>query len=77
MQESEAPAMNNMQISGNGSQITGPFTTAGTDHVYCSVHPGMKLTVIVQHESKKQREIACPLLFAIVVRIRRLFVGHL
>ena len=26
----------------------GPFTTPGTYHIYCLVHPGMSLTVVVQ-----------------------------
>jgi plastocyanin len=47
-QEPGAPAVNNLQINGNTSQTIGPFTTAGTDHLYCTWHPGMNLTVIVQ-----------------------------
>lgn len=46
--EAGAPTVNNLQIGGNASQTIGPFTTAGTFHLYCSVHPGMNLTVIVQ-----------------------------
>ncbi len=46
--ETGAPAVNNLQIGGNASQTIGPFTTAGTFHLYCTVHPGMNLTVIVQ-----------------------------
>ncbi len=26
----------------------GPFNVVGTFHIYCTVHPGMNLTVIVQ-----------------------------
>ncbi len=49
MQENGAPVVNNMQFSGSdGSQTIGPFNTIGTFHLYCSVHPGMNLTVIVQ-----------------------------
>jgi plastocyanin len=49
MQEHGAPTMNNMQISGSGStQSVGPFTAAGTFHLYCPVHPGMNLTVVVK-----------------------------
>jgi plastocyanin len=49
MQESGAPVVNNMQISGSGSTaVIGPFNTPGTYHFYCTVHPGMNLTVIVQ-----------------------------
>lgn len=42
-----APTLNNLQVNGNSVEI-GPFTTAGTYRIYCSVHPGMNLTVIVQ-----------------------------
>jgi len=31
-----------------GSVEIGPFTTAGIYHIYCSVHVGMNLTVVVQ-----------------------------
>ncbi|WP_236023245.1 cupredoxin domain-containing protein [Dictyobacter formicarum] len=34
-------------VDGNISQIIGPFNTAGTFHLYCTVHPNMNLTVIV------------------------------
>lgn len=47
-QEPGALAVNNLQINGNTSQTIGPFTTAGTYHLYCTWHPGMNLTVIVQ-----------------------------
>ena len=45
--ESGAPRVNNVQVNGSSTQI-GPFTTAGTYHIYCEVHQGMNLTVIVQ-----------------------------
>jgi plastocyanin len=35
------------QIGGNASQKFGPFNAAGTFHLYCTVHPGMKLIIIV------------------------------
>ena len=35
------------QVSGNMSQTVGPFNTVGTYHLYCSVHPGMNLTIMV------------------------------
>ena len=44
--EPGAPAVNNLQVSG-GSVELGPFTTAGTYHIYCTVHQGMNLTIIV------------------------------
>ncbi len=45
--ESGAPRVNNVQVNGNNMEI-GPFTTAGTYHIYCVVHQGMNLTIIVQ-----------------------------
>ena len=48
MHENGMPAMENMQMMGNESQMIGPFNTIGTYHFYCTVHPGMNLTVIVQ-----------------------------
>lgn len=47
--EPGAPTVNNMQFNSAGqSQSIGPFNTSGTYHLYCSVHQGMNLTVIVQ-----------------------------
>ena len=46
--ESNAPLVNHMQINGNTQAAIGPFTTAGTFKFYCTIHPGMNLTVIVQ-----------------------------
>lgn len=47
--EPGAPSVNNLQFTTAGqSQTIGPFATAGTFHLYCSVHPGMNLTVTVQ-----------------------------
>ena len=43
-----APSVNHVQINGKSSQTIGPFTTAGTFHFYCTIHPGMELAVIVQ-----------------------------
>ncbi len=48
MQESGAPAVNNLQVMGNSNLVIGPFNTPGTYHFYCTVHPDMNLTVIVQ-----------------------------
>lgn len=45
--EAGAPAVNNLQVSGNSVEI-GPFTLAGTYHIYCTVHTGMELAIIVQ-----------------------------
>src|SRR5438309_9204337 len=47
--EPNAPVVNNVSISSAGQSISvGPFTAAGTYHLYCSVHLNMNLTVIVQ-----------------------------
>ena len=47
--EPGAPTVNNVQFNTAGqSQTIGPFNTTGTYHLYCSVHPNMNLTVIVQ-----------------------------
>lgn len=45
--ETGAPKTN-MQVDGFGSGKVGPFNTAGTFKLYCTVHPGMKMTVIVK-----------------------------
>lgn len=45
--EQNAPIVNNIQVSGGSVEI-GPFTTAGTYHIYCTVHQGMNLEIIVQ-----------------------------
>ena len=46
--EAGAPDVQAVQVQGGGSQTVGPFTTAGTFQLYCTVHPGMNLTVVVQ-----------------------------
>jgi plastocyanin len=45
--ESGAPAVNLNSI-GNDSVKTPPFNTVGTYKLYCPVHGGMNLTVVVQ-----------------------------
>jgi len=45
--EPGAPLVNHLQVSGNSVEI-GPFNTAGTYHIYCEVHQGMNLTIVVQ-----------------------------
>ncbi len=45
--EPGAPTVDS-QVAGNGSATIGPFNTAGTFKLYCTVHPGMNLTVIVK-----------------------------
>lgn len=44
---SGAPAMKGLKLTGTSVSV-GPFTTAGTYHIYCIVHPGMNLTIIVK-----------------------------
>jgi plastocyanin len=46
--EPGAPQVANVNIGIKGSAPIGPFTTAGTFHLFCPIHPGMNLTVIVQ-----------------------------
>ena len=46
--EPGAPVVNNVMFNNAGqSQTVGPFNTAGTFHLYCSVHEGMNLILIV------------------------------
>jgi plastocyanin len=45
--EAGAPSVQNVQVNGKSIEI-GPFATSGTFHIYCTVHPGMNLTIIVQ-----------------------------
>ncbi|GCE29905.1 hypothetical protein KDA_53890 [Dictyobacter alpinus] len=47
-QEKGAPTVSGLQFNGHDTQSIGPFATAGTYHLYCSIHQGMNLTVIVQ-----------------------------
>ncbi len=37
-----------VQFNGNDQQSIGPFTMAGTFHLYCTIHNDMNLTVIVK-----------------------------
>jgi len=47
--EPGAPTVSNLQFNTAGQSMNvGPFSTAGTYHIYCSVHQNMNLTVIVQ-----------------------------
>jgi plastocyanin len=45
--ESGAPVVHNVDITGGSVQI-GPFNTAGIFHIYCAIHQGMNLTIVVQ-----------------------------
>ena len=46
--EPGAPLIKDVQINGTSSQVFGPFTTAGTYKLYCTLHSGMNLTIVVQ-----------------------------
>ena len=45
--EAGAPVVRSVDIK-NGSTEIGPFTTAGIFHIYCTIHRGMNLTIVVQ-----------------------------
>ncbi len=45
--EPGAPIVHSLDIKG-GSVHIGPFPTAGVFHLYCTIHQGMSLTVVVQ-----------------------------
>ena len=45
--EPGAPVVRNLDIK-SGSVEIGPFSTAGVFHLYCTIHKGMNLTVVVQ-----------------------------
>jgi plastocyanin len=47
--ETGAPIVHNAEVTSAGKTVTvGPFATAGVYHIYCTIHPGMTLTVLVQ-----------------------------
>lgn len=50
--EPGAPTVSNVQVNGKSIEV-GPFTTAGTYHIYCVVHQGMNLTVVVVSAAAK------------------------
>lgn len=45
--EAGAPTVQ-VQFNGDDQQSVGPFNTAGTFHLYCTIHNDMNLTVIVK-----------------------------
>lgn len=47
MNEPGAPPFHNVQVTSSAVTI-GPWNKAGTYHIYCTVHPGMNLTVNVK-----------------------------
>lgn len=46
-EEPGAPVVRNQDIKGRSVTI-GPFTTVGVFHLYCTIHRGMNLTIVVQ-----------------------------
>jgi plastocyanin len=46
--ETGAPKVDNLQVDGDATATIGPFNTAGTFQLYCTVHTGMKMTVVVK-----------------------------
>jgi len=45
--EPGAPVLHNLDSTGGSLEI-GPFNRAGIFHIYCSIHQGMNLTIVVQ-----------------------------
>ena len=45
--EPGAPTVD-VTLNGNDNATVGPFNTAGTFELFCTIHPGMNLTVNVQ-----------------------------
>ena len=45
--EPGAPEIDDVTIAGNTSGSVGPFNQPGTYNLYCTIHPGMNLTVTV------------------------------
>ncbi len=46
-EEPGAPVVHPLDLKGGSAQI-GPFPTAGVFHLYCTIHQGMNLTIVVQ-----------------------------
>ena len=46
--EPGAPVVDALHIDGGQEDSIGPFTDAGTYQFYCTIHPGMNLTVTVE-----------------------------
>jgi plastocyanin len=45
--EAGAPTVN-QSFSGNDTHMIGPFSTAGTYHIFCTIHTNMNLTITVK-----------------------------
>ncbi|QBD83442.1 hypothetical protein EPA93_11560 [Ktedonosporobacter rubrisoli] len=46
--EPNTPKVKDLQINGSARATLGPFNASGTFRFYCTIHPGMSLTVIVR-----------------------------
>jgi plastocyanin len=46
--EMGAPKGDNLQVAGDANVTIGPFNTTGTFQLYCTIHVGMEMTVIVK-----------------------------
>jgi len=42
-----APVIRDVTVTGGSIEI-GPFATAGLYHLYCTIHSGMNLAIVVQ-----------------------------
>jgi plastocyanin len=47
LEEPGAPPLHDMVMTG-GSMELGPFTAPGVYHIYCTIHQGMNLTIVVE-----------------------------
>jgi plastocyanin len=47
MNEPDVSSINNVRVTAMPVSI-GPFTVAGTFYIYCTLHPNMNLTIMVQ-----------------------------
>lgn len=45
--EPKAPTGNDLQVNGSSVEV-GPFNTAGTYPIHCTIHQGMNLAVVGQ-----------------------------
>ena len=43
-----APVVSSAPVAGGASLVIGPFAVAGDYHYYCTIHPGMNLTIHVK-----------------------------
>ncbi len=44
--EPGAPQVHGLEFTGQASHVIGPWNMPGIYHLYCTIHPGMNLTVI-------------------------------